>query len=98
MAGVPVGVPVGVELALSTLDFLDPDLGVILLLRKEVTGVVRSSLWGPLLGVMSGRVARLSSGVEILEGIEPATLGVNGVVFTVFVLERLKVGKRGLWP
>lgn len=43
--GVPVGVPVGVELALppSTRTFLDPDLGVILLLRKEARGVGGSS-------------------------------------------------------
>jgi hypothetical protein len=90
-------VPVGVEFELSTLDFLDPDLGVILLLKKEATGVVRSSLWGAL-GVMSWRVARLNSGVEILEGVEPATLGVNGVVFTVFMPETLMLGTRGLWP
>lgn len=47
-----VGVPVGVGFALSSLDFLDPDRGVMLSLRKEPTGVVRSSLWGPL-GVVS---------------------------------------------
>lgn len=43
----------GVGFALSSLDFLDPDLGVMLSLRKEPMGVVvRSSLWGPL-GVVS---------------------------------------------
>jgi hypothetical protein len=42
---VAVGVCVGVEFALSTLVFLDPDRGVILVLRKEESGVEKSSFW-----------------------------------------------------
>ena len=40
---VPLGVPLGVDDALSTLAFLDPDLGVILELKKALTGVATSS-------------------------------------------------------
>jgi hypothetical protein len=96
-AGVPVGVPVGVVFVLSTLDFLDPDLGVILLFKKADTGVDRSSLDGPTGGVLllSERAALRAKGVEAVGGAEPATLGVNGVLFAVFAAEALRVGISG---
>lgn len=43
LLGVRFGVPFGVDDALSTLAFLDPDRGVILELRKALTGVATSS-------------------------------------------------------
>jgi hypothetical protein len=36
------------------------------------------------------------NGLEAKEGVEPATLGVKGVLLTVFVLEVPKVGTTGL--
>ena len=95
-AGVPFGVPVGVVCVLSTLDFRDPDLGVILLFKNAETGVDRSSLDDPTGGVLlSERAARRAKGVETVGGAEPATLGVSGVLFAVFVAEALRVGMRG---
>jgi hypothetical protein len=93
---VPVGVPVGGVCAVSTLDFRDPDLGVILLFKKAEAGVGRSSLDEPTGGVLllSERAARRDNGVEADCGAEPATLGVNGVRFEVFA-EALRVGRRG---
>ena len=44
LLGVPFGVPVGVDEALSTRDFLEDDLGVILELKKAFTGVDMSSI------------------------------------------------------
>lgn len=41
--GVPFGVSFGVVDALSTLAFLEPDLGVMLELRNALTGVETSS-------------------------------------------------------
>ena len=52
LLGVPFGVAVGVVDALSTLAFLDPDLGVIFELRKALTGVEIPSFEAPL-GVVS---------------------------------------------
>ena len=96
-AGVPLGVPAGVVCVLSTLDLRDPDLGVMLLLRNVETGVDRSSLVDPTGGVLllSRRATRRGKGVEIVGGTEPATLGVNGVLFAVFAAEALRVGMRG---
>ena len=95
-AGVPFGVPVGVVCVLSTLDFRDPDLGVMLLFKKADTGVERSSLEDPTGGVLtSERAPRRDTGVEAVCGVEPATLGVNGVLFAVFAAEALRVGIRG---
>ena len=95
-AGVPLGVPVGVVCVLSTLDFLDPDRGVILLLKKAETGVDRSSLEDAKGGVLSsGRAPRRPKGVEAGVGAEPATLGVNGIRCAVFVAEALRVGIDG---
>lgn len=93
----PFGVPVGVVCVLSTLDFREPDLGVILLFKKAETGVDRSSLDDPTGGVLllSERAARRAKGVETVGGAEPATLGVNGVLFAVFAAEALRVGMRG---
>ena len=48
LLGVPFGVPFGVDDALSTLAFLDPDRGVMLELRKALTGVATSSGKCPL--------------------------------------------------
>jgi hypothetical protein len=95
--GVPFGVPVGVECVLSTLTFLDPDLGVMLLFKNAETGVDSSSLEGPTGGVpiISERAPRRDKGVEAVCGAEPATLGVNGVLFAVFAAEALRVGMRG---
>ena len=45
--GVPFGVPFGVDDALSTLAFLDPDLGVTFELKKALTGVAMSSFGLP---------------------------------------------------
>lgn len=74
--GVPAGVPEGVVFVLSTRDFLDPDLGVTLMLKKADTGVERSSLdaaaWLPL-------SCHRAEGVV---GAAPATLGVNGLPLT----------------
>lgn len=96
-AGVPFGVPVGVVCVLSTLDFLDPDLGVMLLFKKAETGVDRSSLDDPTGGVLllSERAVRRAKGVEAVGAADPATLGVNGVLFAVFTAEALSVGIRG---
>ena len=94
---VPVGVPVGVVCVLSTLVFLDPDLGVMLLLKKAETGVDKSSLEDATGGVavLSKRAPRRDTGVEVFSGAEPATLGVNGVRLGVFAAEALRVGIRG---
>lgn len=48
LLGVLFGVPFGVDDALSTLAFLDPDRGVMLELRKALTGVATSSGKCPL--------------------------------------------------
>ena len=93
----PCGVPVGVVFVLSTLDFLDPDLGVMLLFKKADTGVERSSLEDATGGVplLSERSPRRDKGVEAVCGAEPATLGVNGVRFAVFAAAALRLGMRG---
>ena len=78
--GVPSGVPVGVEDALSTLAFLDPDLGVIFELRNALTGVSMSSF-------LLGEMTLLDSGLESLLSADdtdgagdPASLGRRGVL------------------
>ena len=71
--GVPVGVPEGVVFVLSTRDFLDPDLGVMLMLRNAETGVERSSLDAAAWLLLSGHRA------DGVAGAAPATLGVNGL-------------------
>lgn len=82
----------GVVLALSTRFFLEPDLGVMLLLRKEDTGVEMSSLGVVLL---SERGARRDNGVDATDGVEPATRGVKGGLPDALA-EALRVGMRGL--
>lgn len=72
-AGVPVGVPEGVVFALSTRDFLDPDLGVTLMLRKVDTGVERSSFDAAAWALLS---CHRADGVD---GAAPTTLGVIGL-------------------
>jgi hypothetical protein len=97
-AGVPVGVPVGVVFVLSTRDFRDPDLGVMLLLKNVDTDVERSSLDEPVgVALLLGRAARRGNGVGALVGVDPPTLGVKGVLFDVFA-EALRVGIRGRAP
>lgn len=88
----PFGVPVGVVLALSTRFFLEPDLGVILLLRKVDTGVEKSSLG---VVIISERGARRDNGVETAGCVEPATRGVKGCL-PAALAEALRVGMRGL--
>ena len=96
------GVPVGVLLALSTRVCLEPDRGVMLLLRNAETGDVTSSRSreaGPLaVRVGSGGAVRRASGVMASVGVwwwdgavREAILGVRGGLFT-----RATVG--GLWP
>lgn len=96
------GVPVGVLLALSTRFCLEPDRGVMLLLRKAETGDVTSSRSreaGPLaVRVESGGAVRRASGVVARVGVwwwdaavRAAILGVRGGLFT-----RATVGCR--WP
>ena len=87
------GVPVGVVFVLSTRTFLDPDLGVILLLRKAETGVGMSS-WDVLFGVFA-RGPRRDSGVDATVGAEPATRGVRGGLFDDLAAA-LRVGMSGL--
>jgi hypothetical protein len=93
--GVPLGVPVGVVLVLSTRIFLEPDLGVILLFKKADTGVEISSLLdGP--GVMLFvRGPCRDTGVEAIVAADPATRGVNGGLFDAFA-DALRVGISGL--
>lgn len=87
------GVPVGVLLALSTRFCLEPDRGVMLLLRKAETGDVTSSRSreaGPLaVRVESGAAVRRASGVVASVGVwwwdaavRAAILGVRGGLFT----------------
>jgi hypothetical protein len=84
-----------VVFVLSTRDFRDPDLGVILWLRNVDTGVDMSSLTPP--GVLfSERGLGSGVGVEAVGGADPATLGVNGVRLAVFAAAALRVGMRGL--
>lgn len=81
-------------LVLLTLFVLDPERGVMFGLRMLLFGVP-SSLGGEAIPI-SGRVARLSSGVDAFEGVVPATLGVRGVVIPPLRLEWLRVGARVL--
>jgi hypothetical protein len=97
--GVPlaVGVPRGVLFVLSTRDFRKPDLGVILLLMKVDTGVVKSFRDEPTGVVSSGRAFRCDNGVLAGDD-DPATLGVNGVLLLLFaaLAEALRVGASGV--
>jgi hypothetical protein len=79
---------------LSTLDFRELDLGVMLLFRNADTGVDSSSLEDATGGValFSERAPLRDKGVEAVCGAEPATLGVNGVRFAAFAAETLRVG------
>lgn len=81
-------------LALLTLVFLAPERGVMLGLRVMPVGVPIS--FGGEAIPMSGRVARLSKGVEAFDGVGPATLGVKGVVWPGLMLGWLNVGARVL--
>lgn len=83
--GVPFGVPEGVVLVLLTLFVLDPERGVMLGLKMLLFGVP-SCLGGEAVPI-SGRVARLSSGVEAFEVVVSAILGVRGVELPPLRLE-----------
>ncbi len=73
--GVPSGVPVGVDEELSTLAFLEPDLGVIFELRNALTGVsIPSFLFGVVIPLCSVRESLLSAGDTVDAG-DPASLG-----------------------
>lgn len=88
----PFGVPIGVVLLLSTLDFLDPDLGVTLLVMNTLAGVDSSSLVvGDLtvLGVAL-RADLASSGVALAP--EVASRGVIGDLTLRF---EASVGNKG---
>ena len=76
--GVPSGVPVGVDEALSTLAFLDPDLGVIFVLRNALTGVSISSF---RLGVvlLDSVLESLLSVDDTIGAGDPPSLGRRGV-------------------
>lgn len=91
---VPLGVPVGVELGLSTRTLRGPDLGVMLWLRNVETGVGTSSFPTGVV-LTSDRAGLRDDDDPTLDGLEPATLGVNGVRLAVFV-EALRVGMSGL--
>lgn len=88
--GVPCGVPEGVVLALLTLVFLAPERGVMLGLRGVGVGAP-FSFGGEAIPV-SGRVARLSRGVEAFDGVAPAILGVRGIVCPDLMLGWLNIG------
>jgi hypothetical protein len=81
-AGVLVGVPLGVEEALSapTRDFLDDERGVMLLLRKALTGVTSSTTVELTRGVVALVVRTGRPGVGavavVVEG--AASRGVRG--------------------
>src|SRR4051794_41088192 len=98
LPGASVGVPVGVVFELSTRDFREPDLGVILLFRNEETGVDKSSRLDPTgVVLISGRAPLRDNGVVAAGGADPATRGVNGVLLEVFAVA-LRVGMRGRMP
>lgn len=77
-----VGVLMGVAFGLSTLDLRGPDRGVMLLPSKP--GADCSSLCAiegvPLVSERGGLR------VEVVEGVEPAILGVKGVLFWTLVV------------
>jgi hypothetical protein len=79
--GVPVGVPFGVFPALSTRDFREDDLGVMLELRKACTGVEMPS-FGVDVGfgesVAEGPPPGRRSIGERDDVVDPAIRGVNG--------------------
>ena len=75
LRGVPSGVPVGVDDALSALAFLEPDLGVIFELRNALTGVsISSFLFGVVIPIDSVRESLLSAD-DAVDANEPASLG-----------------------
>jgi hypothetical protein len=79
--GVPVGVPTGVDDALSTLAFLEPDLGVTLELRNVEKGVEISLSLLSRFGVdAESMVAPFRSTFEEFGVTDPASLGVNGLL------------------
>jgi hypothetical protein len=93
--GVPPGVPLGVLDALSTLAFLEEDLGVIFELRKVLTGVDKSSFKFPF-GVPPASLwapRRRVGDMEVDAMVDVAILGVSGALDAIFAA--LKVGING---
>lgn len=73
--GVPSGVSFGVDEELSTLAFLEPDLGVIFELRNALSGVsISSFLFGVVLPLCSVCESLLSAG-DTTDAGDPASLG-----------------------
>ena len=73
--GVPSGVPVGVVDALSTLAFLELDLGVIFELRNALTGVSRSSFRFAVGVPLSSVRESLLPACDTADAGDPASLG-----------------------
>ncbi len=88
--GAPFGVPVGVVFVLLTLDFRDPDLGVILLFKNGGTGG-----GPPSFAPVSALGFLRDNGVATLGGFEAATRGVSGTLFIDFAAAAERVGMRG---
>lgn len=101
--------PVGVVFTLSTRLFLDPDLGVMLLLRKAETGVESSSFDAgvagvppsppppppvPTRGCLRDKGNGVICGFGFGDGAEPATRGVIGGRWDALA-EALREGARG---
>lgn len=82
---------------LSTRDFRDPDLGVMLLFKNVDTGVDKSSRDDTGGVLFSGRAPLRDTGVVVVGRVDPATLGVNGVLFDVFE-PALRGGMSGRTP
>ena len=101
LLGVADGVPLGVDDALSTptRDFLDDERGVILLLRKALTGVTFSWAAAAALGVLPTllRAVRVLWELTVEEAVgATASRGVKGV-FAVRLLASVGFSGRGLF-
>lgn len=92
-AGVLSGVPTGVEGALSSRDFLDPERGVILELMKADNGLAIPWLDTALGEVVNSPSRALRGVVEVSQVVEPASLGVNGPLLDLKA--ELNVGVKG---
>lgn len=100
LLGVPFGVPFGVDDALSTLAFLDPDRGVMLELKKALTGVATSS------GKCPSSTFTLSSRPSFRRVEDPLTAEDATILAVAFVLPAhlgdwvmlVARGRRLMWP
>ena len=96
--GVPSGVAAGVALALSFLAFLDEERGVMLELKKALTGVEKSS-FGLALDVGVDSVAARRGTGGVVDATEPAMRGVRGVrPDLLFALSVGISGRAVCWP